>query len=176
MNTLYFALFLVEFQFWCLSNVKSLKEVYLSNDKFVLPSNSKNYITNSQLTFYNTDIKEEFSYDEIWGIPQIDSNKFAFIHLAKTIAQEGTDKYHFKALKKDGQELELGKNYYINYTLSDTAITFQASSASDKVNKDSYYEQSSPSNHNWIAECLYQSDISKFQLSYQMGRSGICNL
>jgi len=167
MNTLSFALFLVEFQFWCLSNVKSLKEVYLSNDKFVLPSNSKNYITNSQLTFYHTDIKVDFTYDEIWGIPQIDSNKFAFIHLAKTIAQEGTDKYHFKALKKDGRELELGKDYYINYTLSDTAITFQASS--DEVNRDSYYEQNSPSNYNWIAECLYQSDISKFQLSYQMG-------
>jgi len=161
----------IQFLLSYLNFISASKEVFLTNDIYYLPDNRIDYIQKSNLTFYGDIAKnEDAKYFNVWGLPVVDATRFNVVKLVKTPAQIGTDKYSFNKILKNGDDLKLGENYYINYTLNDNAIS---STALKKIWAKTYYDPANPYEHKWDAECQFNSYPAQFQLAFQKAYGNI---
>ena len=146
--------------------INTSKAVYLSNTKFNLPTDRIDYIDKNNYLFFSNYTTLLVKYENLWGLPRVDAGKSNLIKLVKTQAQIGTDKYKFFTLTKDMQELQIGEDYYINFTIHDNAISSSTLQNNFLLDKNGYYAQKNPYYHDWKVECELISNPADFLLAF----------
>jgi hypothetical protein len=139
--------------------IQMSKVVYLSNkfnvSLFTSTSDYNDKLKRIKFNNCGESIKNELF--DLWGHPRVNNNEYVELSIKKNLSQIGTDRYIFRSIFKEGRILEIGKDVYVNYTISSDTIrpSFTISGNRNKPLNTSA---------NWKVECRYLSYPLKFMV------------